>query len=187
MMKLAGYSEAAGKLMDIVQSISSKQKQMASKGFGELSPGKENGAPLQNLETYFKNTSKGIEYLKKDESRHIAYGIYLINSLLESDKRRWSAVEETTSNLFPLVQQVFDSIFVRYEQMPFNLKKQIFIDYALLQSQKRLNKLQQSVTDKNRISTSLQYTFQLVQNSRIFRFAKARCQKLVSIRSSEVE
>jgi len=87
---------------------------------------------------------EGIQLLKRDESRHIAYGIYLISSMLK-DAGDWPVVEETMTSLTPLVIQIIDDIFDRYEPIPFNLKKSDFLDFALKQSSLRIQKLQQGL------------------------------------------
>src|ERR1019366_4729784 len=45
---------------------------------------------------------QGIAYLKRDESRHIAYGVYLISRLVAQDSTIWSVVEERMNELLPL-------------------------------------------------------------------------------------
>ena len=45
---------------------------------------------------------QGIELLKRDESRHIAYGIYLISRLVSQDQSLWSVIESRMNELLPL-------------------------------------------------------------------------------------
>ena len=87
---------------------------------------------------------RGIRLLKQDESRHIAYGVFLISRLIASDASLW-AVAETTMNelLVPALGVVADT-FVRYPVMPFGLEQHEFTDYALGQFQKRLDRIERA-------------------------------------------
>ena len=87
---------------------------------------------------------QGVEYLKRDESRHIAYGIHLISRLIAEDPSLWQRTQKLMSDLIPLVLQIINEIFDRYEQVPFGLEKETFIDFAMKQSDHRLNKLEQA-------------------------------------------
>ncbi len=85
---------------------------------------------------------KGIGYLKKDESRHIAYGIYLLSRLISGNPDLWSALQQRMENLLEVALTVIDEIFEPYDPMPFGLKKEDFTDYALNQFKKRINRLE---------------------------------------------
>ncbi len=43
---------------------------------------------------------QGIQYIKRDESRHIAYGVFLISRLVAADKSLWPVVEDRMHELF---------------------------------------------------------------------------------------
>lgn len=47
---------------------------------------------------------QGIEYIKRDESRHIAYGVFLISRLVAEDRSLWPLVEEQMNKLFSRLQ-----------------------------------------------------------------------------------
>lgn len=85
---------------------------------------------------------QGIAYLKKDESRHIAYGIYLLSRLIAANPGLWSALQRRMEELLELALLVIDEIFEPYDPMPFGLKKEDFTDYALNQFKKRINRLE---------------------------------------------
>lgn len=87
---------------------------------------------------------KGIGLLKQDESRHIAYGIYLISRLLAQDAGLWSEVEETMNELFPQALDVIGDTFACYDVMPFGLTLEMFTDFALSQFQKRLERIERA-------------------------------------------
>ena len=80
----------------------------------------------------------GVRLLKQDESRHIAYGLYLIARLLTAEPALWSVAEATMNALLPLALGVIDEIFGAYETLPFGLTQEEFVGYAIDQFQKRL-------------------------------------------------
>jgi ribonucleoside-diphosphate reductase beta chain len=43
--------------------------------------------------TFCPATRRGVQLLKQDESRHIAYGIYLISRLIAEDASLWDVAE----------------------------------------------------------------------------------------------
>lgn len=87
-------------------------------------------------------TCRGVRLLKQDESRHIAYGIYLISRLLAADERLWEIAEKTMNELLEPALGVVADIFGSYETMPFSLDESEFAQYALAQFQKRLERLE---------------------------------------------
>mgnify|MGYP000594086726 CR=1 FL=1 len=86
-------------------------------------------------------TLQGITLLKQDESRHIAYGIYLISRLISEHPDLWE-VAETTMNelLFPTLGVITD-VFALYDPVPFGLQIDEFTMYATMQFQKRFGRL----------------------------------------------
>ena len=87
---------------------------------------------------------KGISLLKQDESRHIAYGIYLISRLIQANPALWSILEETMNSLLTPAVQVIGEIFAAYEIMPFDLKEDEFVQYAIGQFSKRFERIEKA-------------------------------------------
>jgi len=81
---------------------------------------------------------QGVRLLKQDESRHIAYGLYLMARLLAAEPTLWAVAETTMNELLPLALGVIDEIFGAYETLPFGLNQEEFVGYAIDQFQKRL-------------------------------------------------
>ncbi len=84
---------------------------------------------------------EGIGLLKRDESRHIAYGLFLINRLLEEHPHLQKTLEEEAGRLLEMAIDVVHEIFEPYPEMPFGLEKSWYIDYASTQFSKRIRKL----------------------------------------------
>ncbi|REL39117.1 R2-like ligand-binding oxidase [Rhodohalobacter sp. SW132] len=84
---------------------------------------------------------EGILKLKQDESRHVAYGIYLINRLLDENRGLADGFEETLEELLYDATNIIMEIFAQYEIVPFGLKQDWFLDHAVKQFQHRIRKL----------------------------------------------
>lgn len=85
---------------------------------------------------------EAVRLLKRDESRHIAYGLYLISRLVaDHGEPLWSAVESDLGRLLDPALGVVEEIFAPYEVMPFGLVIDDFTQYALDQFQARLKRL----------------------------------------------
>jgi ribonucleoside-diphosphate reductase beta chain len=87
-------------------------------------------------------TRRGIRLLKQDESRHIAYGVFLLSRLIAADEAVWPVVETRMGELLLHAMGVIDEAFSAYPLMPFGLEMEIFSSYALAQFQKRLDRLE---------------------------------------------
>lgn len=87
---------------------------------------------------------EGVRLLKRDESRHIAYGIFLLSRHIAADDGLWGVVEETINELFVPALGVVGDPFALYEPMPFGLVLDDFIDYASGQFDKRITRLERA-------------------------------------------
>jgi len=97
---------------------------------------------------------KGISLLKQDESRHIAYGVYLLSRLVSEHPDLWETLEMQMNSLLPFAIGVIGDAFAAYEIVPFGLVEDDFINYAMAQFSKRFARLEiakgQSLDDINR-------------------------------------
>ncbi|MEW5986574.1 MAG: R2-like ligand-binding oxidase [Chloroflexota bacterium] len=98
----------------------------------------------------------GIRLTKQDESRHIAYGIYLISRLVAADDSLWAVVEETVNELVTPALGIIGDAFACYDPIPFGLQEEEFINYALDQFQKRIGRIERargaSLDEINRVT-----------------------------------
>ena len=83
----------------------------------------------------------GINYLKQDESRHIAYGLHLISRLLRAEPTLWPVVEEVMSNLMLPALGIVSEPYQLYNPMPFGMEMQRSVSFAQGQFNKRLEAL----------------------------------------------
>lgn len=87
---------------------------------------------------------KGIGLLKQDESRHIAYGVYLLSRLMAEHPNEWDNLQMQMNILLPSAIGVIGDAFARYEVVPFGLKEEDFVNYAMSQFSKRYERLEKA-------------------------------------------
>lgn len=90
---------------------------------------------------------QGIGLLKRDESRHIAYGVFLISRLVAQDKSLWPVVEERMNTLLPLalgVVQETDPEPESQQERPFGMQTEEYMVYATTQFQKRMARIEKA-------------------------------------------
>jgi len=83
--------------------------------------------------------------LKADESRHIAYGVYLLARLVaEHGDPVWRAITARMDALLEPAIAVIGEAFAAYppDAMPFGLRQDDFIDFAMGQFRKRMARLE---------------------------------------------
>lgn len=87
---------------------------------------------------------KGISLLKQDESRHIAYGIYLLSRLVAVEPGLWDELQTAMNTLLPAAIGVIGDTFAAYEIVPFGLVEEDFINFAMDQFSKRSERLEKA-------------------------------------------
>jgi ribonucleoside-diphosphate reductase beta chain len=87
---------------------------------------------------------EGLGYVKRDESRHIAYGVYLLSRLVAEDETLWPAIEARMAELLEPALGVVTETFALYEEMPFGLELDEFLDYARGQFAKRFARIEKA-------------------------------------------
>jgi ribonucleoside-diphosphate reductase beta chain len=99
---------------------------------------------------------QGISLLKLDESRHIAYGIFLLSRLLAEDPNLWNVINDAMNDLLIPTLGIITEVFDAYDIMPFDLEENKFIEFATRQFDKRYSRLEKarngSLDDVYRIS-----------------------------------
>jgi ribonucleoside-diphosphate reductase beta chain len=99
---------------------------------------------------------KGISLLKQDESRHIAYGVYLLSRLVAEHPDEWDALDTQMNSLLPSAIGVIGDAFAAYDVVPFGLVEDDFVNYAMSQFTKRFERLEKakgaSLDEINRVA-----------------------------------
>ncbi len=84
-------------------------------------------------------------HFKRDESRHIAYGVYLLSRLVaEHGDPVWETIEARMQELIVPAIGVLNEIFEQYPQLPFGLDPDELINFAFGQFQKRINRIERA-------------------------------------------
>jgi ribonucleoside-diphosphate reductase beta chain len=81
--------------------------------------------------------------LKQDESRHLAYGVYLLSRLVEEHGDEIAkTIDARMNHLLPIALGMIDEVFEPYEEpLPFGLEKREFVNFATQQFQKRYQRV----------------------------------------------
>jgi len=88
---------------------------------------------------------RAVEHLKTDESRHMAYGVFLLSRLVaEHGDPVWRAIEERMGHLLPLAIGLINEIFEGYDEMPFGLRLDDFTTFAMTQFQRRMARIEKA-------------------------------------------
>ena len=74
----------------------------------------------------------GLVNIKRDESRHIAYGVYLLSRLVAEDHSAWDVIEQRMAELQPLMEAIILAGYEDYPDgvTPFGLRVDEFSDFA---------------------------------------------------------
>jgi ribonucleoside-diphosphate reductase beta chain len=89
---------------------------------------------------------QGIELIKRDESRHIAYGIYALQRLVLGDPALLELVHAELNRLLPSALGIIPEALAPYgDEIPFGIDLQEMTEYAIDQFNKRLSAIESAV------------------------------------------
>ncbi len=89
----------------------------------------------------------GVGLLKRDESRHLAYGVFLISRLVAHDNSLWPIVEQHMNELLVPALSMVNELFEgaeELEEIPFGLNIEEYLNYATMQFSKRYQRIQRA-------------------------------------------
>jgi ribonucleoside-diphosphate reductase beta chain len=93
--------------------------------------------------------TQGLEYLQRDESRHIAFGLHLLSRLIESDPTMWEVIQARLNTLMPIASGVYMELLMPWlPDLPFGLDLNDILEYAGKQYNARLGVLERARTPK---------------------------------------
>ncbi len=92
---------------------------------------------------------QGIGLLKRDESRHIAYGVFLISRLVAQKPELWEQVEQHMNRLLLIALSMINETFlingeIPPEEIPFGFQVDEYLSYATSQFTKRLARIERA-------------------------------------------
>jgi ribonucleoside-diphosphate reductase beta chain len=90
----------------------------------------------------------GLVNIKRDESRHIAYGVYLLSRLVAEDPAIWEVIEERMHELKPVTDAIIRSGYENYPDgvTPFGLPGAEASEFAARQFSKRYERIAKART-----------------------------------------
>lgn len=87
---------------------------------------------------------RGIAHVKRDESRHIAYGVFLLSRLVAEHPETWDEVQTRMGELVEPALTIIQEIFAAYDVIPFGLRIEEFTDFAMKQFSRRLARIERA-------------------------------------------
>lgn len=88
---------------------------------------------------------RAVALLKRDESRHLAYGVFLLSRLVaEHGEPVWRAIEGRMGTLLEPAVGVVHETFAAYDEIPFGLSPDDFVEFAVAQFQRRSARIEKA-------------------------------------------
>jgi ribonucleoside-diphosphate reductase beta chain len=89
---------------------------------------------------------RGLEYVQRDEARHIAFGLHLLGRAIKTEPALWESINERMDELLPLSHGVFLELIDPWlPDIPFDLDLGALLDYASGQFGARLAALERAL------------------------------------------
>lgn len=83
--------------------------------------------------------------LKQDESRHIAYGVYLLSRLIaEHGQPVWEAIQDQMNTVMGHALSLVQESYAGFDPIPFDQDPEVYNAYAMDQFQKRFARLERA-------------------------------------------
>jgi ribonucleoside-diphosphate reductase beta chain len=90
-----------------------------------------------------------VELIKRDESRHIAYGVYLLQRLVaEHGEDVMRAIERRMGEMLTPALGVINEVFSAYPRMPFGLELEEFVGFAMAQFSSRMARIERALSTR---------------------------------------
>ncbi|MFN2463208.1 MAG: R2-like ligand-binding oxidase [Candidatus Dormibacteria bacterium] len=86
----------------------------------------------------------GVELTARDESRHIRYGVFLLQRLVSEDPSIWDVIQARMNEIFPLALAVTPEFWEFYDEAdaPFGLSMMEFVEFASQKFDSRMRVLE---------------------------------------------
>jgi ribonucleoside-diphosphate reductase beta chain len=88
---------------------------------------------------------EGLGYVKRDEARHIAYGVFLLSRLVAADPSLWDVVAARMEELLPLALAFVQETYEPWGDVsPFGVERDTVLAWATTQFQKRFERIERA-------------------------------------------
>lgn len=89
--------------------------------------------------------TQGLEYIQRDEARHIAFGLNLLTRIIEADPKQWGRIQARTNNLVGLTQGIITEVLDKFlPDIPLGLDLNDIMMYSAGQFMARMNVLERA-------------------------------------------
>jgi ribonucleoside-diphosphate reductase beta chain len=97
----------------------------------------------------------GIELTARDESRHIRYGVYLLQRLVSEEDGIWEVIKTRMNEIFPLALAITPEYWEAYDEAdpPFGLEMMEFVEFAAAKFDGRMRVLER---DRGKTMTEIE-------------------------------
>ena len=92
---------------------------------------------------------EGVQLIKRDEARHIAYGIFLLSRLIAEHADLWPVAQSRMLELLEPALGVVEETFALYDPMPFGLELDDFLGFATSQFSKRIERVERGAQTRS--------------------------------------
>ena len=90
--------------------------------------------------------AEGMGYIKRDEARHIAFGVYLLQRLVRQDATLWDVVQARMNDLLPKALGVVHEALAKFgDNIPYGIRMDDLLQFAVSQYEARMNAIQRAV------------------------------------------
>jgi ribonucleoside-diphosphate reductase beta chain len=96
---------------------------------------------LMDAQNIFPGARKGIRNIQLDESRHIAYGVFLISRLIAEEPALWDVVQEVMNEMLEAAHTMTMEGLAKYDAHPFGFDPTDTTNFSTAQFQKRLARI----------------------------------------------
>jgi ribonucleoside-diphosphate reductase beta chain len=81
---------------------------------------------------YMPGLLQGVRLIARDESRHLRYGVYLLNRLVSEEGALWDVLTERMNEIFPAAMEIINEYWEHYDSDngPFGVTMMEFVDLA---------------------------------------------------------
>lgn len=91
--------------------------------------------------------AEGMTLIKRDEARHVAFGVYLLQRLVSEDAKLWAVIEARLNYLLPKALGVVTEALAPFgDDVPYGLSMDGLMNYALSQYAARVNAIQRAIS-----------------------------------------
>jgi ribonucleoside-diphosphate reductase beta chain len=91
--------------------------------------------------------AEGMTLIKRDEARHIAFGVYLLQRLVREDAKMWDVIDAKLNALLPKALGVVSEALAPFgDDVPYGLSLDGLMNYAMSQYAARVNAIQRAVS-----------------------------------------